>query len=107
MEPNTLYMGIGLIDIVTQKADEIKDSGYKSEIINEIKLMEGNVKKGDVERVLSDIKTLKDICEKYELIPRMRGDYSEEISMLENEKMIELLNTMYISLESAIDKFEE
>ncbi|ODS39104.1 MAG: hypothetical protein A7315_11515 [Candidatus Altiarchaeales archaeon WOR_SM1_79] len=106
MEPNVLYMGIGLVDVVAQNVDEIKNSEYGNEMINEIKQMERNVKNGEVESVLRNIETLKAMCEEYGIVPILRGNYSREICELENEKTMELLNSLYIRIEEAIHKFE-
>ncbi|ODS39102.1 MAG: hypothetical protein A7315_11505 [Candidatus Altiarchaeales archaeon WOR_SM1_79] len=92
MEPNVFYMGMGLVDIVAQNADEIKNSEYGNEIINEIKQMEIEVRNGEVKGILRSIDSLKVMCEEYGIIPRWKGDYSSALG--EVEVPPELLNNM-------------
>jgi len=105
MEPNVFYMGMGLVDIVAQNADEIKNSEYGNEIINEIKRMEIEVRNGEVEGILRSIDALKVMCEEYGIIPRWKGDYSSALGGMEVPP--EVLNNMYSHLEKVMHRLEQ
>jgi len=109
-EPNIVQIsmvGMALIDIVAQKADDIKGSSYENEIISVIKEMERDVKDADGDRILKDIETLKTLCEEHEIIPRARGNYSNEQARLEGEIPMELLNSIRNRLDIVIVLFNE